>query len=161
MGPGAAVVPIRGLFETHLTVRDLDRSVAFYRDVLGLTLAHTVPSRGAAFLWIGAAGKAMLGLWSIGTSPLSQHLHFSLEVALDDLVAVPAKLRSAGIRSREGDEPIVIGWMPAASVFFDDPDGHSVELISMLPHEPRPEAGWVPYSQWLTSWAVPAASARG
>ncbi len=145
---------IRGLFETHLTVRDLDRSIAFYRDVVGLTLAHRVPERGAAFLWIGGAGNAILGLWSIGTSPLSLRLHFSLEVALDDLLAAPARLRSAGINPRDGDEPVVIAWMPAASVFFNDPDGHSVELISMLPHEPRPGAGWVPYSQWMQSQPV-------
>jgi catechol 2,3-dioxygenase-like lactoylglutathione lyase family enzyme len=29
-------VPVRGLFESHLTVSDLQRSVTFYRDVLGL-----------------------------------------------------------------------------------------------------------------------------
>ena len=28
-----------GLFETHLTVSDLDRSIEFYRDVVGLPLA--------------------------------------------------------------------------------------------------------------------------
>ena len=39
----------RGLFETHLTVADLDRSVAFYRDVVGLPVALEVPDRGAAF----------------------------------------------------------------------------------------------------------------
>jgi lactoylglutathione lyase len=42
-------VRIDGLFETHLTVADLDRSVAFYRDVLGLPLAHAQPERGVAF----------------------------------------------------------------------------------------------------------------
>jgi catechol 2,3-dioxygenase-like lactoylglutathione lyase family enzyme len=143
------VLPVRGLFETHLTVRDLDRSIAFYRDVVGLVLAHRVPERNAAFLWIGGTGRGMLGLWSIGTSPLSQRLHFSVEVALEDLLAAPARLRAAGVTPRDGDEPIVIGWMPAASVFFDDPDGHSVELISMLPHEPRPQVSWMPYSRWL------------
>ena len=141
--------PIRGLFETHLTVSDLERSIAFYRDVVGLTLALRVPERNAAFLWIGGRGRAMLGLWSIGTSPLSQRLHFSLEVALDDLLAAPAKLRAAGVSPRDGEEPIVIGWMPAASVFFDDPDGHSVELITMLADEPRPDVAWIPYSRWL------------
>jgi lactoylglutathione lyase len=38
----------------------------------------------------------------------------------------------------------VIGWMPAAAVFFHDPDGHLLEYRTMLPHEPRPEAGVVP-----------------
>jgi hypothetical protein len=30
-------VPVRGLFETHLTVSDLQRSVDFYRDAQGIT----------------------------------------------------------------------------------------------------------------------------
>jgi lactoylglutathione lyase len=47
----------------------------------------------------------------------------------------------------------VIGWMPAASVFFRDPDGHLLEYPAMLPHEPRPEADVVPYVEWLASWA--------
>jgi hypothetical protein len=34
--------------------------------------------------------------------------------------------------------------MPAASVFFHDPDGHLLEYLAMLPHQPRPEAGVVP-----------------
>jgi catechol 2,3-dioxygenase-like lactoylglutathione lyase family enzyme len=34
------VVPIRGLLEAHLAVGNLDRSIAFYRNVLGLPLAH-------------------------------------------------------------------------------------------------------------------------
>jgi hypothetical protein len=44
---------VRGLFETHLTVADLARSVSFYRDVVGLPVALEVPERGAAFHWIG------------------------------------------------------------------------------------------------------------
>ena len=42
-------VPVRGLFEAHLTVGDLGRSVAFYRDVVGLPPALELPERGAAF----------------------------------------------------------------------------------------------------------------
>ena len=43
-------VPVRKLFESHLTVSDLQRSVNFYRDLVGLTLALEVPERNAAFL---------------------------------------------------------------------------------------------------------------
>jgi lactoylglutathione lyase len=42
--------------------------------------------------------------------------------------------------------------MPAASVFFHDPDGHLLEYLAMLPHEARPDAGVVPYSEWIASW---------
>ena len=85
-------VPIRGLFETHLTVSDLQRSIDFYRDAVGLPLALVVPDRQAAFFWIGAPGRAMLGLWSLGTMPMGLRLHIAFDVALDDLLAAPQRL---------------------------------------------------------------------
>ena len=148
------IVPISALFETHLTVRDLDRSIAFYRDVVGLQLAHRVPARGAAFLWIGAPGRAMLGLWSIGTSPMQMRLHTAFTVTLADVIASVDALRRAGITPRAGgggaeiDEPMVFGWMPAATVYFDDPDGHSLEFLAMLPEPARPEFGFLKLSEW-------------
>jgi predicted enzyme related to lactoylglutathione lyase len=48
------MIPVDSLFEAHLTVSDLDRAIAFYRDVVGLRLAHVVSARQAAFFWIGA-----------------------------------------------------------------------------------------------------------
>jgi len=38
--------------------------------------------------------------------------------------------------------------MPASSVFFEDPDGHSLEYISVLDQTPRPDWGWLPISEW-------------
>src|SRR5437762_3914866 len=63
---------VQGLFETHLTVADLDRSMTFYRDVVGLPVALQLPDRGAVFHWIGRPGRAMLGLWSIGSAPVDR-----------------------------------------------------------------------------------------
>jgi hypothetical protein len=54
-------------------------------------------------------------------------------------------------RSGDGapiDEPVVLSWMPAASVYFDDPDGHSLEYICMLDEPPRPDLGFVSWSEW-------------
>jgi lactoylglutathione lyase len=149
-----AIVPIQGLWETHLTVADLDRSIAFYRDVVGLTLAHIVPERHVAFFWIGQPRQAMLGLWSIHTSPLALRLHYAFQVTLDDVKASVAALRRAGLEPVSGgggrpiDEPEVLTWIPAASVYFRDPDGHSLEFIAMLPEPPRPELPRVPLSEW-------------
>ena len=149
-----AATPIKGLFEAHITVSDLDRSITFYREIVGLTLAHNVPERHAAFFWVGAPGGAMIGLWSVHSSPLRMRLHLAFTVTLDDVIASVATLRGAGIMPR-GDgggppveEPVVISWMPAASVFFDDPDGHSLEYIAMLEAAPQPEWGWIPLSEW-------------
>jgi lactoylglutathione lyase len=146
------VIKIRGLFEAHLTVSKLDRSIAFYRDALGLPLAHVIPERQVAFFWVPTSDKAMLGLWSIGTSPLRMRLHIAFDVALDDVIASVEKLRAAGLTplSPDGepvDEPPVLAWMPAASVYFTDPNGHSLEFIAMLPDRPRPDLGRVAWSQ--------------
>jgi lactoylglutathione lyase len=147
------VIPVETLFEAHLTVTDLDKAIAFYRDVVGLQLAHIASGRQAAFFWIGTAGNAMLGLWGTGSGPQRMALHTAFRVSLADVVAAPRALRSAGITPLDFDEqptdqPVVFAWMPAASVFFRDPDGHLLEYIAMLPHEPRPEQGVVPWRVW-------------
>ena len=123
--PSKNLTPIADLFEAHLTVTDLDRAVAFYRDQLALPLAHIFPERKVAFFWIGAPGKAMLGLWEAGAMPINLSLHVAFQVALSDLHEAPAKLQNAGIQPRDftglpTEEPVVLAWMPAASVYFRD-----------------------------------------
>ena len=149
----AEPVPVRGLFETHLTVRDVAGSVAFYRDVVGLPLALDLPERNAAFMWVGEPGHAMLGLWGIGSSVNSLTLHIAFDVSLDDVLTAPARLRDQGLTplsffGQETSEPDVLAWMPAAAVYFQDPDGHLLEYLAMLDAAPRPEGGIVAYSKW-------------
>ena len=134
-----------------LYVSDLAASVAFYRDVVGLPVALELPERGAAFHWIGRPGQAMLGLWTIGSAPLGMHLHVAFDMALADVLAAPEALRNRGIDplsffGEPTDEPSVIGWMPAAAVFFRDPDGHLLEYLAMLKGPARPELGIVSWS---------------
>ncbi len=149
----AEPIPVSRLFETHLTVRDLGRSVSFYRDVVGLPMALEIPERGAAFFWVGDPGETMLGVWSLGSMPMGMSLHVAFCVELDDLLAAPGRLRESGVTplsffGDEADEPSVIGWMPAAAVYFRDPDGHQLEYLAMLDEPPRPEAGIIPWSRW-------------
>ena len=146
-------VPVHGLFEAHLTVSDLDRSVAFYRDVVGLSVAFEVPERNTAFLWIGEPGTSMLGLWSLGDVPVGLSLHVAFAAALPDVLDAFDRLRSLGVTplsffGRETTEPSVIGWMPAAAVYFRDPDGHLLEYLAPLGEPARPEAGIQPWSRW-------------
>src|SRR5437016_13172299 len=89
---------VRGLFETHLTVADLKRSVAFYRDIVGLPVALELPERGAAFHWIGQPGQAMLGLWSLGSAPMGMQLHIAFDMALDDVRPAPDRLTAPAIQ---------------------------------------------------------------
>ena len=148
-------VPVAGLFETHLTVSDLPRSVAFYRDIVGLPLALEVPERGAAFFWIAAPGEGLLGLWSMGSAPMGLVLHLAFRASLEDVMDACDRLRSLGVTplsffAEETTEPSVIGWMPAAAVYLRDPDGHLLEYLAMLDDQPHPERGIVPWSQWVS-----------
>ena len=141
------------LFEVHLTVRTLDKAIAFYRDIVGLTLAHVAHERRAAFLWIGSARNGMLGLWEVGSGPQSLTLHTAFRVSLADVFAAPAFLQNAGITPLDFDGlptdlPVVLAWLPAAAVYFRDPDGHLLEYIAMLPHEPRADLGVVRWQAW-------------
>ncbi len=143
------------LYETHLPVRDLAASTAFYRDVVGLVLAYEQTARGVGFLWVNDARTGMLGLWAPGSAwgwkPGEAHrCHFALSVALPELHAHLLRLRARGIavldfHGQPTAEPSVIGWMPSTQIYFKDPDGHLVEYIAIL------EGATVP--DFIGSWS--------
>jgi lactoylglutathione lyase len=142
------------LFEAHLIVANLDVSIAFYRDRLGLELAHLIPAQ-AAFFWIGSRGNSMLGLWQAGAGPQKTTSHIAFAAAADDVIAAPGRLRSAGIvaldfNGQPTDDAVVLAWMPALAVYFLDPDGHLLEYIAMLEGEPRPNEGVVAWRAWTS-----------
>ena len=136
------------LYEVHIPVSDLQRSIAFYRNIMGFELAFEVPQRHLAFMWIGKPEQSMIGLWGPGSDYGWKNgeqfkTHFAVAVSLDELLAKPQKLQAKGIETYgfgglTGDEPSVIGWMPSAQIYFRDPDGHSLEYITMLPDPPDP-----------------------
>lgn len=144
---------INGLFETHIFVADLERSVAFYCDVLGLELGTREEARRVAFLWMGGWGEAMIGLWE---KPADQVVpqHFAFRAPVEDVLDKSvAWLDERGLDCHnfldDGiKRPMVFGWMPAISIYFNDPDGHELELIAMLPGQPRPEIGVVSWDEW-------------
>ncbi len=147
------MLAIQELFETHLTVANLDRATKFYGQVLGLELAQAFPERHVVFYWLGGRGKSMLGLWETGLGPQRMQLHTAFRMELRDLLHTAEKLKSCNVTPRDfarrpTAEPDVLAWMPAASLYFDDPDGNQLEFIAMLPDEPRPELGVLRWSEW-------------
>ena len=127
------------LYETHLPVRSTERAAAFYREVIGLDFAYRDPSRDIVFLWVGSKERSMLGLWgpdtTYGRLPGKRHLAFA--VSLPELLALGRSLNARGIVTtnflrEQTAEPSVIGWMPSAQLYFEDPDGHALEYIAIL-----------------------------
>jgi lactoylglutathione lyase len=102
----------------------------------------------------------MLGLWVAGSAPQTVTLHTAFRVSPAAVMAAPGLLRSAGVTpldfdGRPTDLPVVLGWIPAAAVYFRDPDGHLLEYIAPLPHEPRPDCGVMPWRMWEVLRSAP------
>ncbi len=154
MSADTAMKPqIQGIYETHLTVADLKTSITFYRDILGLEFAAEFPERRIAFFWVNGKRNAMLGLWETGTGPLKMRLHMAFRLSQEEMMQAPALLIGKGLTPHgfHGEpvtEPIVIGWVPALSLYFNDPDGHSIEFLSVLDDEPDAAFGMRCYTEW-------------
>jgi len=145
------------LYETHIPVSDTKAAEEFYREVVGLPFAYRDPTRDIVFMWADAKEKAMLGLWGPNTeygkqegAPQKHHLAFAFP--LDELIAAITNLNEKGIEvlgfsGEKTDEPTVIGWAPAAMIYFRDPDGHMLEFITILPDTPNASFNGR-YSEW-------------
>jgi catechol 2,3-dioxygenase-like lactoylglutathione lyase family enzyme len=105
-----------------LGVTDLARSVAFYRDQLGLPLRHEIPNEFAFF----AAGEMMLVL-SLPLTKNSQHMVGATEVvfSVEGVREAHEALRARGVVFTI--EPRVVN-PPMWSANFNDPDGHRLSL---------------------------------
>jgi len=142
---------IHDLFETHIRVADFHRSRRFYEELLSLEVGWIDESQRRLLYWVGKPGNAMLGVREVPANQVSwQHLAF--EVQLEKMKDAVSFLRDKGIKCYNkidgGEYPQVFGWMPAVAIYFEDPDGHLLEFVSMLPDAPRPEVGLMPWDEW-------------
>lgn len=144
---------IKGLYETHLFVEDLNRSCKFYEETLGLIPAGVNDERKIAFYWIGKAQQQMLGLWEKPKNEIDiRHFAFRCdeEWILNESVPFFKKhnLNFYNFLKDGIERPMVFAWMPAIAIYFDDPDGHNLEFISILEGQAKPEKGIVTYEEW-------------
>lgn len=144
------------LYETHVYTKKLEEAIAFYQN-LDLELAYVINERRVAFFWLGDSAKKeqMLGVWEVPEDKFRKS-HFAFYVNFDELMNVPTFLSCKGIVlspsfGLDTSEPIVHSWMPSASYYFEDVDGNSLEYITVIEGEPKPELGAVHLSTWEES----------
>jgi catechol 2,3-dioxygenase-like lactoylglutathione lyase family enzyme len=132
-------VPITRLNHAVLYVRDVERSVAFYRDVLDFRLLDVLPDgfRGAAFLQApGSTNDHDLGLFEVGSeaapSPAGRGsvglYHLAWEVdTLTELERLAQGLSEAGALVGASDHGTT------KSLYGHDPDGIEFEIAWIVP----------------------------
>lgn len=146
--------PIKGIFETHLFVENLERSIKFYGNVLGLEQCELIDERKLAFFWVGKSKKQMLGLWERPKEQIDIR-HFAFECDADWILHESInylKKRNLPFHNFLKDDmerPMVFAWTPAISIYFEDPDGHSLEFIGVLEGKGKPEYGVISYDEWM------------
>jgi catechol 2,3-dioxygenase-like lactoylglutathione lyase family enzyme len=127
---------VRRVVETALYVDDMQRAVAFYRDVLGLRPMGVgerltpMDAGGASVLLLFRRGATAQGLsFPGGTIPPHDgagplHVAFGIDVAEFD--AWEQRLAESGVAIESR-----VGWdRGGRSLYFRDPDGHSLELVT-------------------------------
>jgi catechol 2,3-dioxygenase-like lactoylglutathione lyase family enzyme len=138
-------MPITRLNHAVLFVRDVQRSVAFYRDVLGFRVLPMAPDGfNAAFLQApGSTNDHDLGLFGIGSaagaSPAGRATvglyHLAWEVdTLAELERLQAALAQAGALGGSSDHGTT------KSLYGHDPDGLEFEIAWVVPADQLTEA---------------------
>ena len=143
---------IKGIYETHINVKNLERSVDFYQNILGLQLCSYSDKRRIAFFWVGKPREYMLGLWEKPKEEVVK-MHFAFRCDKEDILNRSVDyLRARNVKPYnflhdKRDIPLVFAWMPAIAIYFDDPDGHCLEFISVLDGEPDEDLGIITYEE--------------
>ncbi len=142
-----------GIHHVGLTVSDIEASVRFYRDLLGLELIGRRPRVTAPYIaqQTGYKGVEM----SVASFNVSRETHIGLEVVqyltqsgetadqstnrpgnshlcltVDNLVECHRDLRAKGVQFKSEPVPITAGPNEGGLVvYFYDPDGHVLELF--------------------------------
>ncbi len=121
----SATLPIKGLYEIAIRVKDLARAETFYKDVLGLEEGLRDERRNWLFLYAGG-NAGMIVLQEDKADWPTQHFAFTVNEA--DIDRAAALLKEKGVAV---SELVHHEWMNAVSVYFDDPDGNALELLAL------------------------------
>jgi len=137
----AAIDPGTDIGHVHLKVADLDRAIAFYRDVLGFDLMQRMGDQ-AAFLSAGGYHHHIgLNTWeSKGGSPPPPGSTGLFHVA----IRYPTRTALADALKRLGENSVPLAGASdhgvSEALYLHDPDGNGIELYRDRPREEWPMA---------------------
>ena len=115
--------------QIHVSVTDVDRSVAFYRDVLGIPFLFRVPGQPMAFFDCDGV-RLYLGRPESPKFRSNPVLYFKVE----DIDEAYDALRARGVEF--GDAPHAVHRTEDSELrmtFFTDPDGNNFVLMANAP----------------------------
>ena len=112
----------------NLTVADIDRSLEFYKRVLGMQAESVSESRAALYfgqqkIHLDAAGTTTMA----GEKRMPAHICF---ITQEPVSEVMAHLERCGVPVRMGPDPRAGAIGTIQSVYIDDPDQNSIEISS-------------------------------
>ena len=114
------------IHHVSLNVTDTERSLGFYRDVLGLAVLPR-PDFGFGGAWLDAGHGRQIHLIEADVpDDLGQHMAFRVT----DLAATVATLRERGV---EVADPRPVGGTTIMQTFVSDPDGNRIEFTQPSP----------------------------
>ena len=120
-------IRIHELNHVALHVRDMDASMRFYGEVLGLPLLPR-PAFGFPGAWY-ALGSQELHLIEEKTLTEAERRHHHFALLVDDTQAAQQELEARGVtefhHSQRPDG--------AVQLFFHDPDGYRIEMYTTVP----------------------------
>ena len=128
--------------EVGLRVKDLARMAAFYQEVLGLEIVRAYPKQvflkaGELNSPLGRGGHPQLLVLFDRQVPLDINLttvyHLAFEIVLEQYEPERTRLQAMGFELVERVWSGEYAWLRARSLFFDDPEGNTIELIA---HDP-------------------------
>jgi lactoylglutathione lyase len=127
-------IKVHELNHVAIHVRDLDASIRFYREVIGLP---QIPRPNFAFpgAWF-AFGNQELHLIAESTLDPNDRRHHHFALLVDDTFAAKAELEQKGVTEFKGPAPRPDGAM---QLFFHDPDGYLIECFTHPPDKAASE----------------------
>jgi catechol 2,3-dioxygenase-like lactoylglutathione lyase family enzyme len=111
---------IAGINHVTLSITDVERSFAFYTDVLGFQPVAKWPE--GAYLLAGDLWLALVVDQHARAGPLPEYTHLAFSVSKHEFEPLSRRIRASGAAIWQEN------WTEGDSLYFLDPDGHKLEI---------------------------------